>query len=72
MNCYDYIMRKKPLIETNTFLRDPAQYRKRLVTNVSTSTALETGAKIEVIARTLTEKDKAKILPVRTRQGSGR
>jgi len=72
MGCYHCTMAKKPLIETNTYLRDPVQYRTRLVTNVSTSTAVETGTKIEAIARTLTEKDKVKILPVRTRQGSGR
>lgn len=66
-------MRKKPLIETNSHLRDPARYRKELVTNVSSSTAIETGGKIAAIARTLTEEAKPAMLPpVRTRQGSGR
>ena len=46
MGCYHCTMAKKPLIETNTYLRDPVQYRTRLVTNVSTSTAVETGAKM--------------------------
>lgn len=63
---------KKPLIETNTYLRDPAQYRKELVTNVSSSTAIETGTKIQTIARTLAKADKVTLPPVRTRQGSGR
>jgi hypothetical protein len=63
---------KKPLIETNTHLRDPAQYRKGLVANVSSSTAIETGTKIETIARTLTKEEKVAPPPVRTRQGSGR
>lgn len=65
-------MAKKSLIETNPYLLDPAQYRKGLVTNVSSSTAIETGTKIEAIARTLTKEEKVKIWPVRTRQGSGR
>lgn len=66
-------MTKKSLIETNTHLRDPALYRKGLVTNVSSSTAIETGTTIESIARTLAkEEKKVTLLPVRTRQGSGR
>jgi hypothetical protein len=69
---YDHTMPKRPLIETNAHLRDPAQYRKGLVTNVSSSTAIETGTKIEAIARALRKEQKVKILPIRTRQGSGR
>jgi len=46
---------KRPLIETNAFLRDPEKLRKALITNVSSSTAIETGAPIEAIARTLIE-----------------
>lgn len=65
-------MPKKPLIETNAHLRDPAKYRRGLLTNVSSSTAIETGTKIEAIARTLSKDEKVKIWPVRTRQGSGR
>jgi hypothetical protein len=70
--CYHRTMPKKPLIETNAYLRDPMLYRKALVTNVSSSTAIETGTKIEAIARALTKEGKAEMLPVRTRQGSGR
>lgn len=48
-------MLKKPLIETNPYLRDPEKYRKALITNVSSSTAVETGATVESVARMLTE-----------------
>jgi hypothetical protein len=72
IGCYHRTMPKKPLIETNAYLRDPALYRKGLVTNVSSSTAIETGTKIEAIARALMKEERAEILPVRTRQGSGR
>jgi hypothetical protein len=70
MNCYDCIMRKKPLIETNPYLLAPEKFSKDLITSVSSSTAIETGAKVETIARTLTKE--LKIMPVKTRQGSGR
>lgn len=53
ISCYDYIMPKKPLIETNPFLKDPARYRRDLVTSVSSSTAIETGARVAEIAKTL-------------------
>ena len=48
-------MNKKPLIETNPHLKTAAQYRKALITNVASSTAVETGASVESIARILTE-----------------
>jgi hypothetical protein len=72
IGCYHRTMPKKPLIETNAYLRDPALYRKGLVTNVSSSTAIETGTKIEAIARALKKEQKVKIQSIRTRQGSGR
>ena len=50
-------MLKKPLIETNSHLRDSKRYRKALVTNVSSSTAVETGATVGSVARTLTKRD---------------
>lgn len=53
-------MKQKPLIETNSFLRDPEKLRKALITNVSTSTAIETGTTPESIARVLRESDKTK------------
>jgi hypothetical protein len=60
MCCYYYNMSRKPLIETNPYLRVPEQYRKALITNVSSSTAVETGAPIESIVRTLTDGEKTK------------
>ncbi len=60
MCCYYYNMSRKPLIETNLYLRVPEQYRKALITNVSSSTAVETGAPIESIVRTLTEGETTK------------
>lgn len=51
-------MNKKPLIETNPHLKAPAQYRKALITNVASSTAVETGASVDSIARILAETGK--------------
>jgi len=48
-------MLKKPLIDTNPYLRDPEQFRKALITSVSSSTAIETGAPVESVARMLEE-----------------
>lgn len=63
-------MNKRPLIETNPYLRDPEQFRKALITNVATSTAVETGAPVASIARTLAESNKAE--PVKKPQRSAR
>ena len=63
-------MNKRPLIETNPYLRDPEQFRKALITNVATSTSVETGATVASIARTLTESNKVK--PVKKPQRSAR
>lgn len=51
-------MKHKSLIETNPHLKDQAKYRKALVANVASSTAVETGASIESISRILTEPEK--------------
>ena len=48
-------MKKKPLIETNPHLMITTRYRKALVANVASSTAIETGTSVESIARLLTE-----------------
>ncbi len=47
-------MRKKSLIETNPYLHDPEKYRRALITNVSSSTAIETGHSVQSVASTLT------------------
>ena len=46
-------MKSKPLIETNPHLKVPAKYRKALIVNVASSTAVETGASVESVARIL-------------------
>ena len=53
VSCYHCTMQKKSLLQTNPYLRAPEQYRKALVTNVSSSTAIETGATVASIAKTL-------------------
>jgi hypothetical protein len=55
-------MQKKPLIETNPHLAVTARYRKALVANVASSTAIETGTSIESITRLLTEPRKTPVV----------
>lgn len=63
-------MSKKSLFETNPYLKVPEKYRQALITNIASSTAVETGASIESIARKLTKSEKAKkiITPHRSAQ----
>ena len=63
-------MKNKPLIDTNPHLKIPAKYRKALIANVASSTAVETGASVESIARILAEQDKP--LPIKKKNGSVR
>ena len=63
-------MKNKPLIDTNPHLKVPAKYRKALIANVASSTAVETGASVESIARILSEQNKP--LPVKKTSGSAR
>ena len=51
-------MTKKPLIETNQHLKVPSKYRRALIANVASSTAVETGTSVESIARILTDPEK--------------
>jgi hypothetical protein len=60
---------RKPLIETNPYLRDAAKRRQSLITNVSSSTSVETGRRPETIARALTRDQRAGRVK---RQGSDR
>ncbi len=48
-------MSKKSLIETNPYLQNSKKYRDFLITNVSSSTAIETGDNVRSIADKLTE-----------------
>ncbi|MGV3627294.1 MAG: hypothetical protein ACO1PN_06365 [Betaproteobacteria bacterium] len=63
-------MLKKPLIETNPYLRDPEKFRKALITSVASSTAIETGASVASIAQML--EDTAEAKPLTSTQGSAR
>jgi hypothetical protein len=48
-------MKKKSLFDTNPYLRDPKKYRESLITNVSSSTSIETGSTVESVSKQLTE-----------------
>jgi hypothetical protein len=50
-------MNTEPLIKTNPYLKAPDRYRKALIANVASSSAVETGAPVESIARTLAEQE---------------
>jgi hypothetical protein len=63
-------MKQKPLIETNPYLRDPAKFRKALITSVASSTAIETGASVAAVARMLEQS--AKTEPLITTRDSAR
>jgi len=63
-------VKKKPLIETNPYLRDPENLRKALDTSIASSTAIETGAPIASIVRMLQEREETK--PLKHSQGSAR
>lgn len=63
-------MKNKPLIETNPHLKVPAKYRKALIANVASSTAVETGASVKSIARILAEQNKPS--PAKKTSGSAR
>lgn len=63
-------MEQKPLIETNPYLRDLVKFRKALITSVASSTAIETGAPVESIARMLEEGGETG--PLTKPQGSAR
>ena len=60
-------MRRQSLRETNPYLKDPDKYQKGLITNVSSSTAVETGASVEAIAQTLTESEETDRIKKRQR-----
>ena len=48
-------MSKKSLIETNPYLQNSKSYNASLITNVSSSTAIETDDSVQSVADTLTE-----------------
>lgn len=48
-------MKKKSLFDSNPYLKDPKKYRDALITSVSSSTAIETGATVESITKQLAD-----------------
>lgn len=46
-------MKSQTLFEANAFLHDPVQYRDFLVHTVATSCAIETGERVDAIAKRL-------------------
>ena len=46
-------MSKKPLIETNPYLRDPKKFEESLIISVASSTAIETGRSVKAIIKDL-------------------
>ena len=51
----ELIMSKKSLIETNRYLQDSEKYRNALITNVSSSTAIEIADSVWSIVDTVAE-----------------
>jgi len=48
-------MKKKSLFDSNPYLQDPKKYRDSLITSVSSSTAIETGATTESVSKQFTD-----------------
>lgn len=63
-------MKNKSLIETNPYLKNPARYRKALVANVASSTAIETGTSVEAIRKALSAQPAEK--PIKKKGIAGR
>jgi hypothetical protein len=63
-------MKRVSLFEASGGLKDPARYRERLIRNVATSTAIETGESVQAISRDLRkflEAGSPPVKPVRRR-----
>lgn len=48
-------MKKKSLFDSNPYLKDPKKYQDSLITSVSSSTAIETGASVESVSQQITD-----------------
>ena len=48
-------MKKKSLFDSNPYLKDHKKYQDSLITSVSSSTALETGASVESVSQQITD-----------------
>jgi uncharacterized membrane protein len=66
-------MPKKSLKDTNPYLRLPDKYRKSLITNVSSSSAIETASSSKTISDILIKSEgKLWIIETKNRKGSSR
>ena len=48
-------MEKKSLFKSNPYLKDENKYRESLISSVSSSTAIETGASVESVSEHITD-----------------
>jgi len=53
-------MKKKPLAETNPYLKNPKKYRKALILSVASSIAVETGTSVKSVIRMLSLRRRGK------------
>ena len=63
-------MKKKSLFDSNPYLQDPKKYRDSLVTSVSSSTAIETGASVESVSQQITDVSSSYFQPSSTKPES--
>lgn len=63
-------MKKKSLFDSNPYLQDPRKYRDSLVTSVSSSTAIETGASVKSISQQITDVSGSHLFPASTKPES--
>jgi hypothetical protein len=63
-------MKKKSLFDSNPYLQNPKQYWDSLITSVSSSTAIETGASVESVSRQITDVASSYIHPTPTKPES--
>jgi hypothetical protein len=60
-------MKKKSLFDSNPYLQDPGKYQDSLITNVSSSTAIETGASVESVSRQIKDVSSSYFHPIPTK-----
>lgn len=64
------VMKKKSLFESNPYLKDPTKYRDALITSVSSSTAIETGASVKSVSQQITDVSSSYFHPTPTKPES--
>lgn len=63
-------MKKKSLFDSNPYLQDPKKYRDALITSVSSSTAIETGASVESVSQQISDVSSDYLHPASTKPKS--